>query len=29
MNLILAVIIFSFIRTQKKELEVEILALHG
>lgn len=29
MNLILAVIIFAFIKTQKKELEVEINELHG
>lgn len=29
MNLILAVIIFAFIKTQKQELEDEILALHG
>lgn len=28
MNLILAVIIFSFIKTQKQELEVEIKALN-
>jgi hypothetical protein len=29
MNLILAVIIFAFIKTQKRELEDEIIALHG
>lgn len=29
MNLILAVIIFAFIKTQKKELEIEINELHG
>jgi hypothetical protein len=29
MNLILAVIIFAFIKTQKRELEKEILALHA